>query len=62
MTANDLVKPLLVIKHKYLEMMIGIEDKKRLLASIQRDDYLKDAFQQYEADISKLFEFEIAAF
>lgn len=41
--------------------MTGIEDKKELLASIKREDDLRDAFQQREADISESFGFEIAA-
>ena len=58
---DSFTKALSVIKYEHFVAMIGIEDKKELLASIKRDDDLRDAFQQCEADISESFGFGIAA-
>ena len=62
MVADGLTKALSVIKHEHFVGMTGIEDKRELLASIKREDDLRDAFQQRRANISKSFGFEIAVF
>ena len=46
MVANGFTKALSVIQHEHFVGMIGIESKKKQLASIKRKDDLKDAFQQ----------------
>lgn len=45
MISNGLIKALLLIKHEYFMGMTGIENKKKLLASIKQENALKDAFQ-----------------
>ena len=45
MIANGLTKTLSVIKHEHFVGMIGIEDKKKLLASIKQEDNFRDVFQ-----------------
>ena len=44
MVANGLIKALSVIKHEYFMGMTEIDDKKELLASIKREDDLRDAY------------------
>ena len=61
MMANDFTKTLSVIKHVHFVRIVGIKDNKELLASIKREDDLRDAFQQHGADISKSFGFKIIA-
>ena len=41
---DSFTKALSVINYEHFVAMIGIEDKKELLASIKRDDDLRDAF------------------
>ena len=60
MVADGLTKALSVIKHEYFVGMTGIEDKRELLASIKREDDLRDVFQQRGANISESFGFGIA--
>ena len=50
------------MKHEQFVTITGIGDKIELLASIKRKINLRDAFQQREANISKLFGFRIASF
>ena len=57
MVADGLTKALPVIKHKQFVGMTGIEDRKKLLDSIKREDDLRDAFQQRQADFSETFRF-----
>ena len=45
MVANGFTKALSVIKHEHFMEMIEIEDKRELLASIKRQDDLRDTFQ-----------------
>lgn len=42
---DDLIKVLLVIKHKKLVKMTSIEDQKEFLTFIKREDNLRDTFQ-----------------
>lgn len=44
MVADGFTKALSVIKHKHFLGMIGIEDKKKLLAFIKQEDDFRDAF------------------
>ena len=41
--------------------MRKIKEKKELLAFIKQENNIKDVIQQYRANISKLFQFEIAS-
>ena len=43
--ANGFTKALSIIKYEHFVGMIGIEDKKELLASIKQEDDLRDTFQ-----------------
>lgn len=60
MIINNFTKALLVLKYKHYMKMIKIENKKELLAFIKWKNNFKNIFQQYKANISKLFKFEIA--
>ena len=55
--ADSLTKALSVVKHEYFVGMTGIEDQRELLASIKREDDLRDAFQRRGADHSIAFGF-----
>ena len=59
--ADSLIKALSIKKHEHFVGMTRIEDKKELLASIKREENLRDAFHQRGADISKLLGFGNAA-
>lgn len=62
MVTDGLTKALSFIKHKNFVEMTKIEDQKERLASIKREDDLKDVFQQRGANHSKAFGFETNTF
>ncbi len=61
MVADGLTKALSVVKHEDFVGMTGVEDQKELLASIKREEDLRDAFQRFGADLSKEFGFRTDA-
>lgn len=50
MAPDGLTKALTAANHEALVEMAGIEDQKDLLASIKKEENLRDALQQHRAE------------